>query len=80
MRVISMPRLNERSRSLDCSLKISTDIHDRLISLQGFLQLKERRKRSMDELIEFLLSFVPEHEINATTVFSTQSPPMKQSM
>jgi hypothetical protein len=39
-------------------------MYERLVSLQGFLQLKERRKRSMDELIEFILSFVPDLEID----------------
>jgi hypothetical protein len=33
-----------------------------LVGLQGFLQLKERRKRSMDELMEFILSFMPDLE------------------
>jgi hypothetical protein len=36
-----------------------------LVTLQGFLQLKERRKRSMDELMEFILTFVPDMEIQA---------------
>jgi hypothetical protein len=39
-------------------------MYERLLSLQGFLQLKERRKRSMDELIEFVLSYVPDLEID----------------
>ena len=40
-------------------------MYERLVGLQGFLQLKERRKRSMDELIEFILSFVPSLEIDS---------------
>jgi len=40
-------------------------VYERLLSLQGFLQLKEKQKRSMDELIEFVLSYVPRMEIDA---------------
>jgi hypothetical protein len=40
-------------------------VYERLLSLQGFLQLKEKQKRSMDELIEFILSYVPSMEIDA---------------
>jgi hypothetical protein len=53
-----------KKRRLSRSIKISSDMYERLVSLQGFLQLKERRKRSMDELIEFILSFVPDLEID----------------
>jgi len=62
-----MPRahVSKEKRRLNRSIKLSSDIYERLISLQGFLQLKERRKRSMDELIEFVLSFVPDMEIQA---------------
>jgi len=52
-------------RRLNRSIKLSSEIYERLISLQGFLQLKERRKRSMDEMIEFVLSFVPDMEIQS---------------
>ena len=55
----------KEKRRLNRSIKLSSDIYERLVSLQGFLQLKERRKRSMDELIEFVLSFVPDMEIQA---------------
>jgi len=62
-----MPRsfTSNRKRRLNRSIKVSTEVYERLMSLQGFLQLKERRKRSMDELIEFVLSFVPNLEIDA---------------
>ena len=61
-----MPRSSSKAkRRLNRSLKISSDVYERLVSLQGFLQLKERRKRSMDELIEFILSFVPTLEIDS---------------
>ena len=61
-----MPRSSGKGkRRLNRSLKISSDVYERLVSLQGFLQLKERRKRSMDELIEFILSFVPTLEIDS---------------
>ena len=61
-----MPRSSSKGkRRLNRSLKISSDVYERLVSLQGFLQLKERRKRSMDELIEFILSFVPTLEIDS---------------
>ncbi len=53
-----------KKRRLSRSIKISSDIYERLVSLQGFLQLKERRKRSMDELIEFILSYMPNLEID----------------
>jgi hypothetical protein len=58
------PKPKEKRR-LNRSIKISADIYERLVSLQGFLQLKERRKRSMDELIEFILTFVPSLEIDS---------------
>ena len=58
-------RIYKEKRRLNRSVKLSSDIYERLISLQGFLQLKERRKRSMDELIEFILSFVPDMEVQA---------------
>ncbi len=56
---------SKEKRRLNRSVKISSEIYEKLVSLQGFLQLKERRKRSMDELIEFVLSFVPDMEIQA---------------
>ncbi len=55
---------NEK-RILNRSVKISPEIYERLLQLQGFLQLKERRKRSMDELLEFILSLMPDLEIDA---------------
>lgn len=63
-----MPRLSvyKKTRHLNRSVKISSEIYESLVSLQGLLQLKERQKRSMDELIEFILSFVPKLEINAS--------------
>lgn len=62
-----MPRSSPKKekRRLNCSVKVSSEIYERMVSLQGFLQLKERRKRSMDELIEFILSFVPNLEIDS---------------
>lgn len=59
------PSTSRKKRRLNCSVKISSEVYGRLLSLQGFLQLKEKRKRSMDELIEFILSFLPTMEINA---------------
>jgi hypothetical protein len=56
----------KKKRELDRSVKVSADIYEKLVGLQGFLQLKERRKRSMDELMEFILSFMP--DLNAQTV------------
>jgi hypothetical protein len=56
---------SKEKRRLNRSVKISAEIYERLVSLQGFLQLKERKKRSMDELIEFVLSYVPDMEIQA---------------
>ena len=62
-----MPRssVSKKKRRLNRSIKISSEVYERLLSLQGFLQLKERQKRSMDELIEFILSYLPNMEINA---------------
>jgi len=69
-----------RKRRLSRSIKISSDMYERLVSLQGFLQLKERRKRSMDELIEFILSFVPDLEIDVDeNYYIVQSKAKKQS-
>jgi hypothetical protein len=62
--VTPMPDYKEKRR-LNRSIKLSSETYERLMSLQGFLQLKERRKRSMDELIEFMLSFIPDMEIKA---------------
>ncbi len=59
------PLVSKEKRRLNRSIKISSEVYERLVSLQGFLQLKERRKRSMDELIEFILSFIPNLEIDA---------------
>ena len=75
-----MPRLSpSKKRRLNRSIKISTEIYERLVSLQGFLQLKERRKRSMDELFEFILSFVPNLEIDADeNYYVLQSKPGKR--
>lgn len=61
---MSRPFEQSKKRRLSRSVKISSQMYERLVSLQGFLQLKERRKRSMDELIEFILSFVPDLEID----------------
>ena len=62
-----MPRssISRKKRRLNRSIKISSQVYERLLSLQGFLQLKEKQKRSMDELIEFILSYVPRMEIDA---------------
>jgi hypothetical protein len=62
-----MPRARtvREKRRLNRSVKLSSEVYERLVTLQGFLQLKERRKRSMDELIEFILTFVPDMEIQA---------------
>ena len=54
-----------KKRRLNRSIKISSEVYEKLLSLQGFLQLKERQKRSMDELIEFVLSYLPSMEIKA---------------
>jgi hypothetical protein len=62
---VARAHVAKEKRRLNRSIKLSSDIYERLVSLQGFLQLKERRKRSMDELIEFVLSFVPDMEIQA---------------
>ena len=53
---------SKKKRQLNRSVKVSPDIYEKLVGLQGFLQLKERRKRSMDELMEFILSFMPDLE------------------
>ena len=66
---MSRPFETTKKRRLSRSIKISSDMYERLVSLQGFLQLKERRKRSMDELIEFILSFVPDLEIDVDENF-----------
>ena len=66
---MSRPFEPSKKRRLSRSIKISSDMYERLVSLQGFLQLKERRKRSMDELIEFILSFVPDLEIDVDENF-----------
>ena len=63
--VLPRSSASKEKRRLNRSIKISAEIYEKLVSLQGFLQLKERRKRSMDELIEFILSFVPDMEIQA---------------
>jgi len=62
-----MPRssISKKKRRLNRSIKISSEVYERLLSLQGFLQLKERQKRSMDELIEFILTYLPSMEISA---------------
>lgn len=61
---MSRPFESSKKRRLSRSIKISSEMYERLVSLQGFLQLKERHKRSMDELVEFILSFVPDLEID----------------
>ena len=66
---MSRPFEPSKKRRLSRSVKISSDMYERLASLQGFLQLKERRKRSMDELVEFILSFVPDLEIDVDENF-----------
>lgn len=76
-----MPRAstNREKRRLNRSIKISSDVYERLVGLQGFLQLKERRKRSMDELIEFVLSYVPDLEIDADeNYYSIKTKPAKR--
>ena len=62
-----MPRssVSKKKRRLNRSIKISSEVYERLLSLQGFLQLKEKQKRSMDELIEFILTYLPSMEISA---------------
>jgi len=71
---------SKAKRRLNRSIKISSDVYERLVGLQGFLQLKERRKRSMDELIEFILSFVPTLEIDSDeNYYVLQSKPTKRS-
>jgi hypothetical protein len=59
-----MPRSSsfKKKRPLNRSVKVSPEIYERLVGLQGLLQLKERRKRSMDELMEFILSLMPDFE------------------
>jgi len=77
-----MPRAPayKEKRRLNRSIKLSSEIYERLVSLQGFLQLKERRKRSMDELIEFMLSFVPNMEIQADeSYYVLRSKPAKRT-
>lgn len=77
-----MPRahVSKEKRRLNRSIKLSSEIYERLVSLQGFLQLKERRKRSMDELIEFVLSFVPDMEIQADeNYYVVRSRPTKRA-
>jgi len=67
---------SKKKRQLDRSVKVSPDIYEKLVGLQGFLQLKERRKRSMDELMEFILSFMPELETqNLENVYERSSNP-----
>jgi len=39
-------------------------MYERLLTLQGFLLTKERRKRNLDEIVEFVLSFVPNLELS----------------
>jgi hypothetical protein len=74
------PSVNKEKRRLNRSIKISSDVYERLVGLQGFLQLKERRKRSMDELIEFMLSFVPNLEIESDeNYYVLRSNPSKRS-
>lgn len=77
--VTPVPDYKERRR-LNRSIKLSSEIYERLVSLQGFLQLKERRKRSMDEVIEFTLSFVPDMEIKADeSYYALRSTPTKRT-
>ena len=72
--------ISRKKRRLNRSIKISSDIYERLVGLQGFLQLKERRKRSMDELIEFILSFVPNLEVESDeNYYVVRSKPSKRS-
>ena len=77
-----MPRTSiKEKRRLNRSIKLSSDIYEKLIGLQGFLQLKERRKRSMDELIEFILSFVPDMEVQADeSYYVMRSRPAKRAV
>jgi len=71
----------KEKRRLNRSIKLSSDIYERLIGLQGFLQLKERRKRSMDELVEFILSFVPDMEFQADeSHYVVRSRPAKRAV
>ncbi|HKM78604.1 MAG TPA: hypothetical protein VJZ03_05970 [Candidatus Bathyarchaeia archaeon] len=77
-----MPRSSsvKKKRRLNRSIKVSSEVYERLIGLQGFLQLKERRKRSMDELIEFILSFIPNLETDADeNYYVLQSNPTKRA-
>jgi len=75
---MTRPSFSKKKRRLNRSVKLSAEIYERLVSLQGFLQLKERRKRSMDELIEFMLSFVPNLEIEADeNYYVVQTKPKK---
>ena len=77
--VTPVPDYREKRR-LNRSIKLSSEIYQRLVSLQGFLQMKERRKRSMDELIEFMLSFVPDMEIKADeSYYVLRSRPTKRT-
>ena len=70
----------KEKRRLNRSIKVSSEIYERLVSLQGFLQLKERRKRSMDEMIEFILSYVPDMEIQSDeNYYVVRSKPKKGS-
>lgn len=72
--------VSKEKRRLNRSIKISAEIFERLVSLQGFLQLKERRKRSMDELLEFVLSFVPDMEIQSDeNYYVVKSKPTRRS-
>ncbi len=78
--VTPVPDYKEKRR-LNRSIKLSSDIYERLIGLQGFLQLKERRKRNMDELIEFILSFVPDMEFQADeSHYVVRSRPAKRAV
>ncbi len=54
-----------QKRHLNRSVKISSEIYSRLLELQGFLQLRERHKRSIDELLEFVLAEIPDLELDA---------------
>jgi len=77
-----MPRSSsvKKKRRLNRSIKVSSEVYERLVGLQGFLQLKERRKRSMDELIEFILSFIPNLETDADeNYYVLQSKPTKRA-
>jgi hypothetical protein len=71
---------HKEKRRLNRSVKLSSETYERLMSLQGFLQLKERRKRSMDELIEFMLSFIPDMEIKADeSYYALRSKPTRKT-